>query len=424
MPTLHYYADLHTHSRHSRATSPTCTPEGLCRWAQLKGVTVCGSGDCTHPAWLAELKEKLAESAPGLYAMRPAFAEVASRDVPLSCRATVHFMVTGEISSVYRRDGKVRKVHSLVLLPSLEAAARLNVRLARCGNILSDGRPTLGLDPRDLLEILLETDPRAALVPAHIWTPWFSVLGSKSGFDSLAECFGDLTPHVFAAETGLSSDAPMNHRIRGLDGIALVANSDLHSPSNLGRNANLFRGRPSYEALLNGLRAHDPDVCGGTVHLFPEEGKYHLDGHRSCGVRMSPDASMRVDNLCPACGKPLTIGVLHRIVELERRERDAGAPRDARGAAWLPHRHVVPLAEILSQRLGAAPQSKRVAEAYRGLLDAHGPELHLLLDADEATLAAAGETGALIAQMRAGRVVREGGYDGLYGTVRIAAAAG
>lgn len=426
-----YYADLHIHSHYSRATSPACTPEGLHHWAQLKGVGVCGTGDCTHPAWFAELREKLSEDAPGLYALKPAPRADADRGVPDACRAPVRFMITGEISSIYKRGGRVRKVHSLILLPSLEAAARLNARLAQIGNILSDGRPILGLDPRDLLTILLETDPRAALIPAHIWTPWFSMLGAKSGFDSLEECFGDLSPHIFAVETGLSSDAPMNHRIRCLDRVALVSNSDLHSPANLGRDANLFFGEPSYDALLNGLRARDPDVCGGTVDLFPEEGKYHLDGHRSCGVRLEPADSLANANLCPACGKPLTIGVLHRVVELERMQgSEAGGQasfthelKNARTSARpprLPYRYIVPLPELLGQQLDVAPSSKKVAAAYQSLLAEAGPELPLLLDAAPERLSALGEIGGMIRRVREGRVVRQGGYDGEYGTIRVA----
>jgi uncharacterized protein (TIGR00375 family) len=417
MPLSRYYADLHIHSRHSRATSPACTPEGLARWAQLKGVGVCGTGDCTHPAWFTELREKLVEDAPGLYALKPGLRATVDGDVPETCRASVRFAVTGEISSIYRRDGRCRKVHSVVLLPSLEAAGRLNTRLARLGNILSDGRPTLGLDPRDLLGLLLEIDPRAALIPAHIWTPWFSMLGAKSGFDSLEECFGDLSPHIFAVETGLSSDAPMNHRIRCLDRVALVSNSDLHSPANLGRNANLFFGEPSFDAMMDGLRAKDPAVCGGTVHFFPEEGKYHFDGHRACRVRLTPEESMANGNLCPACGKPVTIGVLHRVVELERRQGAAAPPARI---TRLPYRHTVPLPELLAQQLGTAPSSKKVEAAYVRTLAQAGPELPLLLDAPDATLEALGDLGQAITKVREGRVIREGGYDGEYGVIRVA----
>ena len=425
-----YYADLHIHSRYSRATSPQCTPEGLHHWAQIKGVGVCGTGDCTHPQWLAELQAKLIEDAPGLYALRPELLPAADEGVPESCRRPARFMVTGEISSIYKRGGKCRKVHSLILLPSLEAAARLNTRLAQIGNILSDGRPILGLDPRNLLELLLETDPRAALIPAHIWTPWFSMLGAKSGFDSLEECFGDLSPHIFAVETGLSSDAPMNHRIRCLDRVALISNSDLHSPANLGRNANTFFGEPSYDAMLNGLRAKDPAVCGGTVDLFPEEGKYHLDGHRACRVRLTPEKSMAMDNLCPACGKPLTIGVLHRVVELERKQGTESCHRGLSPLelpnshtlelpSRLPYRYIVPLPELLAQQLGTGPASKKVASAYTALLAQAGPELPLLLDADARTLAALGGMGEAVQKVREGRVIREGGYDGEYGAVRV-----
>jgi uncharacterized protein (TIGR00375 family) len=420
MPNDPYYADLHIHSHYSRATSPACTPEGLCHWAQLKGIGVCGTGDCTHPAWFAELKDKLREDAPGLYTLRHDLHAAASAAVPETCRAPVRFAITGEISGIYKRGEKVRKVHSLVLLPSLEAADRLNARLSRIGNIRSDGRPILGLDPRDLLEILLETDPRAALIPAHIWTPWFSMLGAKSGFDSLEECFGELSQHIFAVETGLSSDAPMNHRIRCLDGVALVSNSDLHSPANLGRNANLFYGHPSYDAMINGLRSRDPKVCGGTIDLFPEEGKYHLDGHRACRVRLQPEESLAFGNLCPVCGKPLTIGVLHRVEELEKKQASlpsaAFAPQPSRR---LPYRYLIPLPELLSQQMGAAPSSKKVTAAYQRQLAATGPELPLLLDASADRLQALGRIGDMILRVRESRVVREGGYDGEYGAIRV-----
>ena len=414
--SLRYYADLHTHSHHSRATSPACTPEGLTHWAQLKGIGVCGTGDCTHPVWLNELREKLTEDAPGLYALKPHLRETADRDLPESCRASVRFAVTGEISSIYKRDGKPHKVHSLLLLPSLEAAERLNARLARLGNITSDGRPILKLDPRDLLTLLLETAPRAVLIPAHIWTPWFSMLGAKSGFDSPAECFGDLAPHIFAVETGLSSDAPMNHRIRCLDRLALVANSDLHSPANLGRNATIFLGAPSFDAMMNSLRAKDPATCGGTVHLFPEEGKYHYDGHRACRVRLSPEESMTLGNVCPACGKPVTIGVLHRVIELEQRQ---GSPPPSPPPPRLPHHHIIPLPELLAQQLGTAPSSKAVKTAYAQTLAKTRPELPLLLDAPSATLDALDSLGESIRRVREGRVTRESGFDGEYGTIHV-----
>ena len=417
MSIKRYYADLHIHSRYSRATSSSCAPEGLCHWAQLKGVTVCGTGDCTHPQWMTELREKLREApdAPGLYSLAPAFQSAAAEGVPDACRRPVRFMVTGEISSIYKRGGQCRKVHSVILLPSLDAAERLNARLAAIGNIVSDGRPILGLDPRDLLELLLETDPRAALIPAHIWTPWFSMLGAKSGFDALEECFGELSPHIFAVETGLSSDAPMNRRIRSLDRVALVSNSDLHSPANLGRNANVFFGEPGYDAMLDGLRTADPAICGGTVDLFPEEGKYHLDGHRECRVCLEPEESLALDNLCPVCGKEVTIGVLHRVVELERQQTGGQTPDTSK---HLPYRYIIPLPELIQQTLGVGPSSKKIDAAYANVLAEHGSELPLLLDRGDDTLDALGGLGAHIRAVRENRVIRKGGFDGEYGIIR------
>lgn len=414
-----YYADFHIHSKYSRATSPLCTPEGLAHWAQLKGVTVCGTGDCTHPKWMAELKEKLVESsdAQGLYQLAPHAQQAANHGVPASCHAPVRFIVTGEISSIYKRGGRVRKVHSIILLPSLEVAERVNAKLGAIGNIVSDGRPILGLDPCRLLELLLETDPRCALIPAHIWTPWFSMLGAKSGFDSVEECFGDLTPQIFAVETGLSSDVPMNRRIRCLDTLTPISNSDLHSPSNLGRNATAFHGKPSYDAMLSAMRTRDPKAWGGTVDLFPEEGKYHLDGHRACGVCMEPEESMACGNLCPVCGKELTIGVLHRVVELEKMQ-GRGSPTPPPPSLTDAYRYIIPLPELIAQTLNVVDTSKKVQAAYKKILEKHGNELALLLEASETELEALGQVGACIRAVRAGRVTRKGGYDGEYGVIR------
>ncbi|OPZ26840.1 MAG: hypothetical protein BWZ02_01866 [Lentisphaerae bacterium ADurb.BinA184] len=410
-----YLADLHVHSHLSRATSGACTLEGMHRWAQLKGVAVVATGDFTHPAWFAELETQLEPAGPGLYRLRPGIADSANREVPPACRAEVRFIISGEISSIYKRDGRVRKVHSLILMPDLAAAAQVNARLDRLGNIRSDGRPILGLDPRDLLDLLLGVCPQACLIPAHIWTPWFSMLGSKSGFDSIVECFGELSPHIFAVETGLSSDPPMNWRISGLDGVALVSNSDLHSPSNLARNANLFFGEPDYPRMLDGLRRKDPAVCGGTIDLFPEEGKYHLDGHRKCGVVLTPEESMACGDRCPVCGGELVLGVLHRIVEL------ADRPAGARPPQALPNRYIIPLDELLGEIHGTAPASKRVTAAYHRLLGEFGPEMQILLDLPPERLAEKGHVrlAEAVRRLRAGQVVRQGGYDGEYGVIRV-----
>ena len=403
-----FYVDLHLHSHYSRATGKLSTPEGLSRFAQLKGVDVLGTGDCTHPLWFSELSGKLVPEGNGLYHLR----EPDCTDVPPACRRPVRFMVTGEISSIYRRDGVCHKVHNVVIFPSLEAAARLNARLEKIGNIHSDGRPILGLDPRDLMEMTLEADPEAVFIPAHIWTPWFSMLGAKSGFDSLEACFGPLSGEIFAVETGLSSDVPMNRRIRFLDRLTLVSNSDAHSPGNLGRNATCFWGEPDYSRIMRGLRNRDPEICGGTVDLFPEEGKYHLDGHRACKVCLEPEESMALGNRCPVCGKPLTIGVLHRVVELERMQGDE--LRQAPPIHDLPYRYIIPLPELIANRLGvASTTSKKVQKRYAELLASRGPELPLLLD--QGGLEELGEIGEAISAVRQGRVVRQGGYDGVYG---------
>ena len=410
-----YLADLHTHSHFSRATSPDCTLAGLHHWAQLKGITVVGTGDFTHPGWFEELTTQLRPAAPGLYQLCPPAAALADVHVPAACRAPVRFLLTGEISSIYKRDGRVRKVHSLVLAPDLATVAKINARLAAIGNIRSDGRPILKLDPRNLLEILLEAHPATALIPAHIWTPWFAMLGSRSGFVSLTECFGDLAPHVFAVETGLSSDPPMNWRVRALDRVALVSNSDLHSPAKLGRNANVFKGQPDYFVLLQGLRRKDPAVCGGTIDLFPEEGKYHLDGHRTCGFVCTPEESRQLENLCPQCHQPLTLGVLHRVLAL------ADRPAGVRPPGALPHQYIIPLSELLNELLDVGPASQKVQLAYQQLLAACGPELRLLLQVPLDQLDAHGppRLGEAVRRLRAGQVLRRAGYDGASGSVTV-----
>ncbi len=413
MPLPPTIADLHTHSRFSRATSPACTLAGLHRQAQLKGVSLVGTGDFTHPGHFHDLTEALTPSAPGLYALTPEAAAAAEYDVPGFCRTPVHFMLTAEISSIYKRDGLCRKIHSLVAAPSLDAVARINARLAAIGNIRSDGRPILGLDPRDLLDLLLEIDPRCALIPAHIWTPWFALLGSKSGFDTLEACFGPYTSHIAAVETGLSSDPPMNWRIPCLDTVALISNSDLHSPANLGRNATRFFCEPDYFALFDALAARDPAVCGGTIDLYPEAGKYHNDGHRACGVSLTPEESLACDNRCPACGGELTLGVLHRVHTLATR------PEGYRPADALPPAYIIPLDELVGECLSMGTASRKVRTACTALTERFGPEIGILLDRPPADFADVGvpRLDEALANLRVGRVSRTPGYDGVYGRI-------
>lgn len=408
-----FYADLHVHSRYSRATSRDCDLENLSFWAQRKGIDVVGTGDFTHPAWIAELREKLVPAEPGLFRLRPELERlVAERLGPLA-RTPTRFLLSVEISSIYKRDERTRKVHNLVYAPDLDRAAGIVERLGRIGNLRSDGRPILGLDARDLLEIVLEAGEGCYLVPAHAWTPWFSVLGSRSGFDAVDDCFADLAPHVFAIETGLSSDPAMNWRLSQLDRFRLVSSSDAHSPQKLGREATVFETELDYFAMKRALETGLQ--FGGTVEFFPEEGKYHLDGHRSCEVRLSPEESRAAGGVCPACGKSLTLGVLNRVEAL------ADRPDGFRPEGAASFRCLVPLPEVLAEITRTSPTSQRVLGIYEALLAAFGPELHILERSPLEVLERSGREllAEAIARMRAGRVHREAGYDGEYGVIRM-----
>ncbi len=407
-------ADLHIHSRFSIATGQEADLEHLDLWGRYKGVQVVGTGDCTHPGWLKELEERLEPAAPGVYELKP------SRRLPLNLKGPqwegvppVRFLFTGEISAIYKKGGHTRKVHLLVLLPSLEAAQKLSLRLGRLGNVTSDGRPILGLDARHLVELALEIDPDTLVIPAHIWTPWFSVLGAKSGFDTLTECFEDLVEHIYALETGLSSDPAMNWRVSQLDPFLLVSNSDAHSPQKIAREANIFLTAPTFPDLRRALVTREG--FAGTLEFFPEEGKYHLDGHRKCGLSLTPEEARREQDRCPKCGRPLTGGVLHRVLDLA--DRAPGEPPP--GAR--PYESLVPLPEVLSQILGVNPGSKKVSRGYFRLLERFGPELTILRRVPLTELAAAGLPllAAALNKVRSGRVNLDPGYDGEYGKVRL-----
>lgn len=410
MRTGRFVADLHIHSRFSRATSQDLNPENLSLWAQKKGIAVVGTGDFTHPGWIAELRERLVEAEHGLYRLRPDLEQDIENALPASCRAPARFILTGEISCIYKRGEKTRKIHHLVLMPSFDGVARLNRRLERIGNVASDGRPILGLDSRNLLETVLEADERAFLIPAHVWTPWFSLFGSKSGFDAVEECFGDLTTHIHALETGLSSDPLMNRRWSALDNYVLVSNSDAHSPGKLGREASLFETDLAYDPMIRAMS--DGRGFAGTIEFFPEEGKYHLDGHRKCRIRLEPHETELYSGLCPECGKPVTVGVLSRVHELSNRDE----PRLTK-----PFFSVIPLAEILSELMACGANSKRVSQEEERLLSELGPELEILIHLPLGRIETA--AGPLFAEavhrMRNNRVIREGGYDGEYGRIRL-----
>ncbi|HEY3377107.1 MAG TPA: UvrD-helicase domain-containing protein [Armatimonadota bacterium] len=408
-----FIADFHIHSRYSRATSPTLCFEELYAWGRRKGIALIGSGDCTHPGWLAEIREKLAPAGDGVYRLRDEF--LPTGELPAAVAGEdVRFLLTGEISTIYKADGATRKVHHLVCLPSIEAAERFATRLERIGNIASDGRPILGLDSRDLLEILLDASADAVLIPAHIWTPWFSVLGSKSGFDSVAACYRDLAEHIFAVETGLSSDPPMNWMVSSLDRYTLVSNSDAHSPGKLGREANVFTCGVNYPEVMQALRRETPGFWG-TLEFFPEEGKYHYDGHRKCDFCCAPEESHGLQGRCPVCGGPLTLGVDYRVTEL------ADRPRGVKPAGAFAFQSLLSLAEILGELQQTSATSKKVLQWYKKLLAEIGPELYILREAELAQITASGGEllARAIAKMRSGAVHATPGYDGEYGVIRV-----
>ena len=412
-----FYADLHVHSKYSRATSRSCDLEHLAIWARKKGIGIVATGDFTHPAWRAELKEKLVPAEPGLFRLRPDLERAVEQRLPPACRSqctAVRFMLSVEISTIYKKLDKTRKIHHLIYTPDFDSTDRVVDSLSRIGNLHSDGRPILGLDSRHLLEIALESGPGSYLVPAHIWTPWFAALGSKSGFDAIDDCYADLAPHIFAVETGLSSDPPMNWRVSSLDRFRLVSNSDAHSPEKLGREVCVFDTDLDYFALRAALETGEG--YGGTLEFFPEEGKYHLDGHRTCGVRLSPGETREREGRCPACGKPLTVGVMHRVEDLADRPGDAGPP-DTAGAM----QSLIPLPEILSEILQVGPKSKKVAGHYERLLGSLGPELQLLnaLPLEDIGSAAPSLVTEAVSRLRRQEVTRDAGYDGVYGSIRL-----
>ena len=408
-------ADLHIHSRFSRATSGRLTVPHLAAWAGAKGIDLLATGDFTHPAWREELREALEpDEQSGFYRLKkPLGADDVEREIPSlagMAPAPPRFVLEAEISSIYKKNGAVRKVHSLVYVPDFDAAEKLSVRLAAVGNLNSDGRPILGLDVKHLLEMVLEI-PRAYMIPAHIWTPWFSLFGSKSGFDSLHECFEDLTPHIFAAETGLSSDPDMNRCWSHLDHLSMVSSSDAHSGENLAREATLFSGEFSYDGMFAALKGENADYAG-TLEFFPDEGKYHLDGHRACNVMLEPLECMKLNDMCPVCGKPLTIGVLHRVLELADR---TAPPEPGKG-----FRSLIPLAEILGELLHCGPRTRKPQLKLAELALRFGSELDLLMETPLPEVSAYWpELGEALRRMRAGEVIRRGGYDGEYGVIRL-----
>ena len=403
-------ADLHIHSKYSRATSADCVPEQLEWWARRKGIGLVGTGDFTHPAWRAELMDKLVPAGDGLYRLRADLRQPGAPDVQ------PRFVLSAEISSIYKQDGRTRKVHNVILMPGLEQAEAFSRRLEALGcNLHSDGRPILGLSSRDLLEIALDVCPETVFIPAHIWTPHFSLFGAFSGFDTVEACFGDLTGYVHAVETGLSSDPPMNWRLSQLDRFTLVSHSDAHSPAKLGREANVLDIEPSYAALRRALEGGTAGGFAGTLEFFPEEGKYHFDGHRACNQCLSPAEAERAQGVCPVCGKRLTLGVAHRAAQLADRPegyRPDGAP---------PFERLVPLQEVVASSIGASVAGRKTAQRLQSLTDALGDEFFILRQAplEDIERAAGPCVAEGIRRVRCGEVEAMPGYDGVFGRIQV-----
>jgi len=393
-----FVADFHIHSRYSRACSKDLTVRELAKWAKLKGVGLLGTGDFTHPLWLQELQETLRPTGHGLFAFDGA-----------------HFILTTEVNTLFYHGGRAHNIHHILLAPSFETVERINREFAGSGSLQLDGRPILHLEASRLVEIVTGIDARAVVIPAHAWTPHFSIFGSNSGFDTVEACFGKQAEKIFALETGLSSDPAMNWRLSQLDRYVLISNSDSHSARRIGREANVFDCELDYDEILRVLKTKDRSKFLYTVEFFPEEGKYHFDGHRNCKVRLSPEETKRRGKLCPVCGRPVTVGVLNRIAALADRAEGAMSPNA------IPFKHMVGLEEIISEALSVGVGTQTVDREYFNLLERCGTEFSVLLKTPEEQLRQATSPRIVdgILRMRRGQVLIEPGYDGEYGTVKI-----
>ena len=396
-------ADFHVHSAYSRATSKDMHIRTMALWAGLKGIGLLGTGDFTHPIYFEEIKTELEETNQGLLTLKQAAS------------SEIHFILTAETSHIYTQGGRGRRVHMMIFAPCIRSAEKINIHLGRIGNVTSDGRPIFGFSAKDLVKIVLDIDSQCLIVPAHAWTPWFSVFGSHSGFDSLEECFEEETANIFALETGLSSDPAMNWSWSALDRISLISNSDAHSPAKIGREANLFQCEATYNDIVQAIKEKNPERFLSTIEFFPEEGKYHFDGHRACGICYSPSQTREKDGLCPVCGKNLVVGVMHRVEEL------ADRPQGFKLEGAVPAFHLVPLEEIMAEVFETGPQSKRIRKEYLRLIERGGSEFQILLDLSEKELRSFMEDRLVegILRVRQGLIQVRPGYDGVYGQVKI-----
>lgn len=413
---MQFIADLHIHSKFSRATSREMTLDTLAHWARVKGISLVASGDFTHPEWFFLTKAKLEAMGNGFFRLKNLLSPKNSflKNIPITTD-DVSFVLSTEISFIYSKKGRVRKVHILLLAPDFESVERINSRLSGVGNLRSDGRPILGMDAKNFVKIVADLCPQCVVIPSHIWTPWFSLFGSNSGFDSIEECFEEMTPFIFALETGLSSDPPMNWRLSALDKYALVSNSDAHSPSKLGREANVFHTEFSYNGLVEALKTRNPEKFLYTIEFFPEEGKYHFDGHRKCGVLFSPKESIRHNDLCPKCGKKLTIGVLHRVEELADRGEEYTA------AYRIPYKNLIPLNEIIAKAIDKSADCQSVWDIYFRLIHEFGNEHKILTEVPPSEIGRfqPERISMGIERMRSGNVRIIPGHDGFYGKISL-----
>jgi len=399
---MKFTADFHIHSKYSRAVSPLMDLKNLDKWAKIKGIKVLGTGDFTHPKWFAEIKKELSPAERGLFRLKKS-------------DSGTRFILTSEISCIYKKTGKVRKVHIIIFAPSINTVERINLKLSQIGNLKADGRPILGLDAKDLVKIILSIDKSCLIVPAHAWTPWFSIFGSKSGFDSLEECFGEYTKYIYAIETGLCSNPVMNWRFSKLDKVTLISNSDAHSLGKIGREANVFNTELSYKGVADALKNKSSNKFLYTIEFFPEEGKYHYDGHRACNISLNPQQSKKYKNICPVCRKPLVIGVLNRVEELADRP-NGFIPKNA-----VPFKSLIPLNEIIADSVGSSISSKKVSKYYNSLVKGLGNELQILLESTEKEISEKSlpEIARGVMATRQGKVSIEPGYDGVYGKIKI-----
>ncbi|MEI7542374.1 MAG: endonuclease Q family protein [bacterium] len=395
-------ADFHIHSAYSRATSKDMNIAEIVRWADKKGINIISCGDFQHPAYLGELKNKLREAEPGLYRLKDKKTEA-------------RVVLATEISNIYKQDGKVRKIHTLIVMPTLKDAEKFSKLLSEKGNTASDGRPIFGFSAQDLVKYTFDITPDAMVIPAHVWTPWFSLFGSKSGFDSIEECFGPQAKYIRAIETGLSSDPSANWRISALDNITLLSNSDAHSPSKIGREANVFDCKMDYYEIKNVIEKKDPKRFKYTIEFFPEEGKYFYDGHTACGVSLHPEAAIKIKNICPVCHKPLTLGVLHRVEQL------ADRPKNYIPANAIPQKHLIQLQEIIADSKEVAATSKKVQGEYERMLIKGGTEFEILMDRskEELLLITDEKIAEAILRVRQEKVNVIPGFDGQFGKISI-----